>query len=421
MVDSYVSPMRSMAPTGAPSQYTDPKSIDALLKSSDPEAVAASGRGYQRFAEAYEKIAGVLLNMRTDLHDAWEGKDAAAAQSQLREMWSAAATVREAAKTFGMTIERHGSEHLAWYKYNKPPSKSLSEAQSWMTGANERVAQAWGSLPQDLSTTLPPGDEKYHSDGWSPEHSAASRTSGRSSFSYPGDGDGSSASHGHRLDAAAEPNQIGDGGTQLAGLPPSVAPPAGAAPGQLGGFPLGGGVAAVGPGGVPASGYGPIAPSVITGVPGGMDGGAGRMTPGLSDEAAAAQETQAAEMSSASRAGMTGLPVGAERRDRERKRRSWLSEDEKVWTGDVQAAPKLIAVDTETDREWIDEPLRIHLSDADNKVIDDLFEELSGEDSPQDPQQEVAELLAKSAGLEEQAAATIDDLEPPGPIIGKIE
>ncbi|GLY84961.1 hypothetical protein Airi02_028900 [Actinoallomurus iriomotensis] len=165
MVDSYVSPMRSAAPAGSPSQYTDPQRIDALLKTSDPEAVAASGRSYQQFAGAYEKIAGALLNMRTDLHDAWKGEGAAAAQSQLREVWSAATTVHKTAQTFGVTIERHGSEYLAWYKYNKPPSKSLSEAQSWMTGANERVSQTWSSLPPDLSTSLPPGAESRRRTG----------------------------------------------------------------------------------------------------------------------------------------------------------------------------------------------------------------------------------------------------------------
>ncbi|MGI5225834.1 hypothetical protein [Actinoallomurus sp. CA-142502] len=421
MVDSYVSPMRSTAPAGSPSQYTDFRSIDALLKSSDPEAVAASGRGYQKFAEAYEKIAGVLLHMRTDLHNAWTGKDAAAAQAQLREVWSAAATVRQTAKTFGVAIERHGSEHLAWYKYNKPASKSLPEAQSWMTGANERVTQAWNSLPQNLSTTLPPGAEKYHSDGWNPGHSAAAGTSVGSPSSHPGAGDGSSASHGHRPDDAAEPSQIGDGGTQLAGLAPTAVPPTGAVPVDLGGLPIGGGAGVVGPGSVPASHYGLITPNVITGVPGDVGGGPGRMTPVLSDQAAATQEAQAAETSNVSRAGMTGLPAGAERRDRERKRRSWLSEDEKMWTGNVHVAPELITTDTEDDRERFDEPLLINLSDDDDKAIDDLFEELSGEVSLEDPQEGVTEPRAKPTGLEEQAAATIDDPEPPGPIIGEAE
>ncbi|WP_285571280.1 hypothetical protein [Actinoallomurus iriomotensis] len=166
------------------------------------------------------------------------------------------------------------------------------------------------------------------------------------------------------------------------------------------------------------SGYGPIAPGVITGVPGGVE--AGRMTPGLSEEAAAAQEARA-EMRHASRAGATGLPAGAgaERRDRERTRRSWLSEDEKLWTGDVRAAPELIVGDTEPDDEAVDEPLRIDLSDDDDKAVDDLFDELSGEVSLQDPQEEIAELRAKLARLEQQTAAGTDSPEPPGPIIGE--
>jgi len=394
MVDSYVSPMRSTAPAGSPSEYTDPRRIDALLKTSAPEAVAASGRSYQRFAEAYEKIAGALLSMRTDLHDAWKGEDAAAAQSQLRELWSAATTVHKTAQTFGVTIERHGSEHLAWYKYNKPPSKSLAEAQSWMTGANERVSQSWNSLPPDLSTTLSPAGEKYHSDGWRSGSSTASGTSSGSSSTHAGDG--SSASHGHRSENAVDPNEIGgDGGTRLAGLPPIVAPPGGAGPGRLGWLPVAGGGGIMGPGG-PMVGYGPIAPGVITGVPGAEAGG---MASGLSDQAAAAQKAQAAETRNASRSGLTGLPAGAggERQHRERTRRSWLSEDEKMWTGDVRPAPELIVGDTGTEDEVVGEPPQITLSDDDDKVIDDLFEELSGEISPQDPQEETAGLRVKPA------------------------
>jgi hypothetical protein len=84
VADSFVGPMRSSAPLGSPTQYTDPKQIDAILKSSDPEAVAESGRSYQKFAAAYEKIAGELLGMRSDLHDAWSGEPAAAAAQSLR-------------------------------------------------------------------------------------------------------------------------------------------------------------------------------------------------------------------------------------------------------------------------------------------------------------------------------------------------
>ena len=93
MVNDYTGPMRSSAPSGSPSQYTDPKQIDAILKSSDPGAVAEAGRSYQKFAHAYEEIAQRLLSVRDDLSDAWAGEDAAAAQAQLREVWSAATTI----------------------------------------------------------------------------------------------------------------------------------------------------------------------------------------------------------------------------------------------------------------------------------------------------------------------------------------
>ncbi|GLY84960.1 hypothetical protein Airi02_028890 [Actinoallomurus iriomotensis] len=85
----------------------------------------------------------------------------------------------------------------------------------------------------------------------------------------------------------------------------------------------------------------------------------------------------------------------------------------------MRAAPELIVGDTEPDDEAVDEPLRIDLSDDDDKAVDDLFDELSGEVSLQDPQEEIAELRAKLARLEQQTAAGTDSPEPPGPIIGE--
>src|SRR4051794_3168763 len=282
--------MRSTAPTGSPARYTDPKKIDAILKTSDPEAVAASGRSYQKFAAAYEKIAAELLSMRSDLHDAWSGEAAAAAaQSQLREVWSAATTVHKTASTFGVAIERHGSEHLAWYKYNKPPSKDLPEAQSWMTGANERVTQAWGSLPQDLSTSLPPGEAKEHADRWIPGSSGSSGDPGGSVGSSSGGHSRSSAAGGH-VSRGVVPAETGSGDTQLAGLPSagSVPPggtPGGDVPGVIGGFPPGGGAGPVVSGGATPPGFLPTNPGLISGGPGsGSVGGAGRALPGSSGE-----------------------------------------------------------------------------------------------------------------------------------------
>ena len=244
MPDAYSDPMRSGAPTGSPAGYTDPKTIDALLKSSAPEAVASAGRSYQAFAAAYEKLAGELLAMRTDLHEAWSGTDAAAAQSALREIWSASATIQSTAQKFGVALERHGSESLAWYKYSKPPSKNLADARSWMTGANERISQSWSSLPEEIATTLPPG-------GGIIEHGPASSSSvptGGVRSASPGPRSGSGSSRGgshagsssrHRPDVSngMTPGRGGNGGTELAGLkaPPSAtagSPQSGGIPGS---------------------------------------------------------------------------------------------------------------------------------------------------------------------------------------------
>jgi hypothetical protein len=400
---------------GSPTQYTDPKQIDAILKSSDPEAVAESGRSYQKFAAVYEKIAGELLGMRSDLQDAWSGEPAAAAaQSQLREVWSAAATVHQTAQTFGVTIERHGSEHLAWYKYNKPPSKDLPEAQSWMTGANERVTQAWGSLPQDLSTSLPPGA------GWKSGHAPTTAP--------PSDGDPYSGGPGHQSRLASSESvsegsppgatlpshdSVIDGsGTQLAGLPtaapgidPNVLPGGGTnlLPGPGTGLP---------PGSVtPAGGLsGSTMPGVIGAGPvGGYRGGQPR-SPGLrgtlsSGAAAAASE---AESGAAARSGLTGPVVGGGREtEKERSRESWLAEDEDTWTGGIQAAPRLIgeekrAVETP---ESAEEPAPIEVEidlTGDDVSLEDILDKLAARPA-KGPAAEIADLKARLERLERRA------------------
>jgi hypothetical protein len=398
--DSYSAPMRSTAPTGSPARYTDPKKIDAILKTSDPEAVAASGRSYQKFAAAYEKIAAELLSMRSDLHDAWSGEAAAAAaQSQLREVWSAATTVHKTASTFGVAIERHGSEHLAWYKYNKPPSKDLPEAQSWMTGANERVTQAWGSLPQDLSTSLPPGRGEF-SHGPAVEDPGGG--SGGGSAGAGGDSAGAGRHGGavpHSSLAVDDSRLSGVGGTDLAGFPPPS--------GVVGGV----------PGSVPLSGA-----SGADGVVGGLTpplsaGGANLPTPGL----VSAQGFLGAPPGVASttrppgvpgeaepgRPGLTG-PIGGSGsiEKKERTRRTWLTEDEEVWTEGVTAAPQLIESE-EPAVEPVEAPIEIDLS-ADGDALSAILADLDVEtpaDPPQDVSTQITELRAQLARLERQRDA----------------
>ena len=412
MAESFVGPMRSSAPVGSPTQYTDPKQIDAILKTSDPEAVTASGQSYQKFAAAYEKIAGELLGMRGDLHDAWSGEPAAAAaQSQLREVWSAAATVHQTAQTFGVTIERHGSEHLAWYKYNKPPSKDLPEAQSWMTGANERVSQAWGSLPQDLSTSLPPGK------GTVDDHTPASTPLGGGTPSPAVAGSGSSHEPGlvssgsvseGSVPGATHGSVTGGSGTELAGLPtaaPGVLPASGTSlfPGAGTGL-----VPGSAPPGVGLSG--PAMPGVIgSGPVGGYPGVQARssgMRGSLSSGAAASE----AESGAAARRGLTGPVVGGgggRETEKERPRESWLAEDEDTWTGGIQVAPRVIgeeerAVETPKPAE-APAPIEVEIDlTGDDVSIEDVLSKLAG-NTAKDPAAEIAELKARLERLERQA------------------
>jgi hypothetical protein len=415
VVDSYVGPMRSSAPVGSPTQYTDPKQIDAVLKSSDPEAVAESGRSYQKFAAAYEKIAGELLGMRSDLHDAWSGEPAAvAAQSQLREVWSAAATVHQTAQTFGVTIERHGSEHLAWYKYNKPPSKDLPEAQSWMTGANERVTQAWSSLPQDMSTSLPPGGMpvEQHAPASAPPAPGASSPAAGSESSHrshlASSGSGSDVS----LPGATHGSATVGSETQLAGLP-TAAPGVDTSVLPGGGTSLlpGGGPGLVSGSVTPGAGLsGPGVPGVIGSGPVGGYRGMHARSPGmrgsLSSDAAASE----AESAAAARRGLTGPVVGgggARETEKERTRESWLAEDEDTWTGGVQAAPRVIgeenrAVETP---EPVEAPAPIEVEidlTGDNVSLEDVLGRLAG-NTAKDPATEIAELKARLERLERRA------------------
>lgn len=401
--------MRSSAPVGSPTQYTDPKQIDAILKSSDPETVAESGRSYQKFAAAYEKIAGDLLGMGSDLHDAWSGEPAsAAAQSQLREVWSAATTVHKTARSFGVTIERHGSEHLAWYKYNKPPSKSLSEAQSWMTGANERVTQAWSSLPQDMSTSLPPGGRSVD------EHAPASAP--------PSDGGADSGGSGHnsRLGSSGSVSEgaipgsthpphgsVADGsGTQLAGVPtatPGIDPNV-----------LPGGDASLTPGSVPPTGglRGPAMPGVIGAGPVGGPPGMPSRSPGMRgalSSGAAASEAESGAAATAARRGLTGpvLGGGGRETEKERKRESWMAEDEDTWTGGISAAPRVIgeeerAVETP---ELAEPPAPVEVEidlTGDDVSLEDVLGKLAGNQA-KDPAAEIADLKARLERLERQA------------------
>ncbi|MGH3377784.1 MAG: hypothetical protein ACRDP6_23925 [Actinoallomurus sp.] len=407
--------MRSSVPSGSPTQYKDPKAIDALLKSSDPAAVADAGRSYQKFASAYEKIAAEVLSMRTDLHGAWDGKDAAAAQSQLREVWSAATTVHKTASTFGIAVERHGSESLAWYKNNKPPSQDLAEAQSWMAGANERVAQSWGSLPQDISTSLPPGGTSV--DEHTPVKNGSGAGGGHSSdVSSTGSG---ANDHGRGTPGLLDRSHGGPGplpgnggaGAQLASFSPSggggtavgsgngIEP----TPGSSGGFTPGGGTGSFTPGGGPVPGSGLIGDPLPGGVGSGevRSGAPGGRAPGESGGAAGEQAQSARE-------GVTG-PMGGggtDRQEHERTRQTWLAEDEDVWTGGIQPAPGIIGIETGdgTEPDLSQAPPEDEDFDL-AEILDDL-----GTTQSTDSATEIAELRAKLERLERQARNDNGDL-----------
>jgi hypothetical protein len=400
----YTAPMRDAAPSGAPAAYTNAKTIDRLLRATDPDAVARSGRSYQDFANAYDKIAADLLTMGGDLNEAWQGRDAAAAQSQLREVWAATTTVQSTASRFGIAVERHGSESLWWYKHQMPATTNVSEAQSWMTGANERISQSWSSLPADISTTLPPPPKTSH---YSPPASPALPTSGGSGgTALPAGLHAPGATGGHHA-----PGVTGGHHTPGSSLPgANLADFSSGSPTPLssglstGGSGLPSGLS--GAGGVGGVGGGPAIGGIggASGLEsGGLIGNPGNLSGGAAQNAAAAEEAQAAEASAASRPGLMGPMVGGgagggSRQEQEHRRDTWLAEEQETWASDDVAPQVIGAVPAEPEPE----PEPQTEADPPSDDIADLLDEL-GDDQPADPAIEIAALRARLEALERQA------------------
>ncbi|MEV0399689.1 hypothetical protein [Actinoallomurus sp. NPDC050550] len=125
---------------------------------------------------------------------------------------------------------------------------------------------------------------------------------------------------------------------------------------------------------------------------------------------AAAAAAQEAEASAASRAGMMGPAVGAgaDRGERERKRATWLVEDEDVWNDGIDAGPQLIGDgatknDSSSESDASAEDVQLDLS-SDSDDLADLLKELDLEDGVGDPQEEISRLRAKIERLEQQAS-----------------
>lgn len=410
MNDSFATPMRVGAPSGSPESYTDPKSIDDLLSWTDPEAVAASGRSYQKLAAAHEKIAGELLRMRDELHEAWRGKDASAAQSQLREVWRAATTVQSTANDFGTAVERHGSEYLAWYKYNKPASKDLPEAWSWMSGVNTRIAQSWSAMPSDISTTLPSAStdstvtastELTAAGGAAaPTATPSGRHGGTPSAGTPSHGGTHSSSGANLADFSSGPppsfssglSPTGPGGGLQTGpsLPPGTGGGLSGVGGGLGG--VGGGLGSTGR----VGGVGGVAvPSDGEGLDSGLTGTRGEATPeSTAQNAVAAEEASAAEAGTVGRSGgmlgpmIGGVGGGGNRQESEQTRRAWLAEDKETWSGE-EASPGLIGNDQ---------------PEPEPETKADGLADLLDEDGDEEPEVLAAELRAKLEMLELQIA-----------------
>ncbi|MCO5992825.1 hypothetical protein [Actinoallomurus rhizosphaericola] len=140
----------------------------------------------------------------------------------------------------------------------------------------------------------------------------------------------------------------------------------------------------------------------------------------MSDAAASAAEeaqatetraaSQAAETRAASQAGVMGPAGGAsgDRRDRERKRTTWLTEDEDVWTGGVEAGTHLIGAreakgESTSAADEAAELVQIDLS-SDSNDLDQLLHELGLEDGVEDPQDEITRLGAKAEQLKNRTS-----------------
>jgi hypothetical protein len=136
-------------------------------------------------------------------------------------------------------------------------------------------------------------------------------------------------------------------------------------------------------------------------LPGSVGSGFGARSSGMAGEA---------EPGAAGRPGVTG-PIGGagSREEKERTRRTWLTEDEEVWTEGIMAAPQLIESEASAvpPEEPVEPPVEIDLSadgDALTAILADLDVEIP-DDDPQDVSTQISELRAQLARLERQRDA----------------
>ncbi|WP_433181241.1 hypothetical protein [Actinoallomurus sp. CA-150999] len=405
--------VQAPAPRVGDVQY-DAQTIENWAKATRPGRVAASGKAFTSFGDGLHESLDLLYRTAQDLAEVWNGEpSAAAAQTQLQQLYVSAKEIGEASKRVGTALTQHGTTDLPklkayfssseWRQIKKNatpvqitgvrPGGGFSLTPQFGMGSadeaaanklsehNGTISAAYTAIPKWYSVTLPTG-LKRGDHGNIPTHGPGApggAPPGSPSHGVGGGGGklpgGGSLPHPHVPKMPTPGDGTGPGahgnGTQLSGLQPGGGTPmppdprSGLTPDPgISRGPLAGGT---GPGrdvfspGIAGPGYssGPGAASSRPSVGGRGIGGA---------ESAAASEAAAARNLQRGAAGQVGMvPSGGAAGDKkERQRTTWMSEDEDTWRpSDIAEVPELISRPPATHKVEPDEDLDFYEEDLD--------------------------------------------------------
>ncbi|MGI5230600.1 hypothetical protein [Actinoallomurus sp. CA-142502] len=99
------------------SKVWDSISIYNFASQTRPDKVENIGKGYQKAADSYDRMASFVRRVAGKIHDKWsDGSGSVSAQRQLAQLYQAAQAISDACDTVGKPIEHHGKVSLANFK-----------------------------------------------------------------------------------------------------------------------------------------------------------------------------------------------------------------------------------------------------------------------------------------------------------------
>ncbi len=297
--------VKTMAVTaGSASGYTAAE-IEQLFSMLDPAAVTEAGKAHADAASTLHAIAESLITHVTRLQANWSGAAAQSALPSFQQLHASAMTLADAATQTGDVLTWLGGILPTYKNYTAPSNGIVGDieslfgrnpqneaAQAKMEELNDRLVQANGGLPSNVTVNLPAlsgsaGHSPATTGGIGPGGGAGAAASGVGLAGGAGSGVGVRGGSGGSVSGVTPRGSGATGGvggtgglgtgpaspgapTHLAGLPPGGGPGTGTGTSPGGGIGSGGGVPG---GGSPGGAVGPGGPDPVGLVP--MPGGGG--------------------------------------------------------------------------------------------------------------------------------------------------